>query len=125
IPAYIIRAIGGTLYLIGAIMAVYNLAKTMKKGQFVNNELAEGIALKNQALPQGGHWHSKLERKPVLLLVLSLIAVGIGGLVELTPTLLVDKDVPVINAVKPYTPLELHGRDIYVREGCYTCHSQM
>lgn len=125
VPAYIIRAIGGALYFAGAIMAVYNLAKTMKQGSFQNNELAEGIALKHQGIPKGGHWHSKLERKPVLLLVLSFIAVGIGGLVELTPSLLVDKDVPVINVVKPYTPLELHGRDIYIREGCYTCHSQM
>lgn len=126
IPAYIIRIIGGSLYLVGAVMAVINLSKTMKKGSFQDNELAEGIALANQAMPtQKMHWHTKLERKPVLLTVLSLIAVGIGGLVELTPSLIVDKDVPVINAVKPYTPLELVGRDIYVREGCNNCHSQM
>lgn len=126
IPAYIIRAIGGALYLFGAVLACYNLYKTMKKGQFINNEAAEGVALVNQEMPKGKmHWHTKLERKPILLTVLSLIAVGIGGLVELTPSLIVDKDIPVINAVKPYTPLELHGRDIYVREGCYTCHSQM
>lgn len=125
IPAYIIRAIGGTMYLTGAILACWNLYKTMKQGTFENNEAAEGIALKDQAMPTGKmHWHSKIERKPVLLVVLSLIAVGIGGLVELTPSLLVDKDIPVIDVVTPYTPLELHGRDIYVREGCYTCHSQ-
>lgn len=126
IPAYIIRAIGGGLYLIGAIMACVNIYKTMKQGSFVNNEQAEGIALKHQELPKGKmHWHTKLERKPILLLVLSFVAVGVGSVVELTPSLLVDKDVPVIESVKPYTPLELHGRDIYVREGCYTCHSQM
>lgn len=126
IPAYIIRAFGGLLYLSGAVMAVVNLARTMKKGSFLNNEPDEGYALAVQALPSKKmHWHSKLERRPILLLVLSLVAVGIGGLVELTPTLLVDKDVPVISAVKPYTPLELAGRDIYVKEGCYNCHSQM
>jgi cytochrome c oxidase cbb3-type subunit I/II len=126
IPAYIIRAIGGALYLVGAVMACVNIYKTMKQGSFQDNEAAEGVALVNQEMPKGKmHWHTRLERKPVLLTVLSLIAVAIGGLIELTPSLLVDKDIPVIDVVKPYTPLELHGRDIYVREGCYTCHSQM
>ena len=55
----------------------------------------------------------------------SLIAVAIGGLVEIVPTLVVKSNVPVISAVKPYTPLELEGRDLYLREGCYVCHSQM
>jgi cytochrome c oxidase cbb3-type subunit I/II len=58
-------------------------------------------------------------------LVLSLIVVGIGGLVELIPTFLVKENIPTIASVKPYTPLELQGRDIYIREGCYNCHSQM
>src|SRR5690606_10354437 len=130
IPAYIIRAVGGALYLFGAVMAVVNLAKTMKKGSFVADELAEAVPFRLLPTPEEEnkkvHWHTKLiERRPVTLTVLSLVAVGIGGLVELTPSLLVDKDVPVINVVKPYTPLELTGRDIYIREGCYTCHSQM
>ena len=59
------------------------------------------------------------------MLVFSLIAVSIGGLIELVPTFLINENVPAIPSVKPYTALELHGRDIYVREGCYTCHSQM
>lgn len=130
IPAYIIRAFGGTLYLSGAVMACVNLARTMKRGSFINNEAAEAVPYKLVSIPvtqdHKVHWHTKLiERRPVTLAVLSLIAVGIGGLVELTPSLLVDKDVPVINVVRPYTPLELAGRDIYVREGCYNCHSQM
>jgi len=54
-----------------------------------------------------------------------LIVVAIGGIVEIMPTFMIDNNVPTISAVKPYTPLELQGRDIYVREGCYTCHSQM
>jgi len=59
------------------------------------------------------------------MLVLSLIVVSIGGAIEIIPTFLIDSNVPTIASVKPYTPLELQGRDIYVREGCYTCHSQM
>lgn len=130
IPAYIIRAFGGAMYLFGAVMACVNLAKTMKKGFFKANEAAEAVPYKLLPKPEEQnhkvHWHTKLiERRPVTLTVLSLVAVGIGGLVELTPSLLVDKDVPVINVVQPYTPLELAGRDIYVREGCYNCHSQM
>jgi cytochrome c oxidase cbb3-type subunit I/II len=59
------------------------------------------------------------------MLVGSLVVVAIGGIIELVPTFLIQSNVPTIAAVKPYTPLELHGRDIYLREGCYTCHSQM
>jgi cytochrome c oxidase cbb3-type subunit I/II len=60
-----------------------------------------------------------------LFTVLSFVAVLIGGVVEFLPTWLIDSNVPTIASVKPYTPLELEGRDIYVREGCYNCHSQM
>jgi cytochrome c oxidase cbb3-type subunit I/II len=66
-----------------------------------------------------------IERKPLMLLVLSLLVVSLGGLFELVPTYLVKSNIPTIASVKPYTPLELQGRDIYVREGCYNCHSQM
>ncbi|MBW7866725.1 MAG: cytochrome-c oxidase, cbb3-type subunit I [Brumimicrobium sp.] len=130
LPAYYLRILGGTLYLTGAVLAVYNLRKTILKGSFEANELAEAVSYKHLPKPEDEnhkiYWHNKIiERRPILLTVLSLVAVGIGGLVELTPSLLVDKDVPVINAVTPYTPLELAGRDIYIREGCYTCHSQM
>jgi cytochrome c oxidase cbb3-type subunit I/II len=59
------------------------------------------------------------------MLVGSLIVVAIGGIIELVPTFLIKSNIPTIASVKPYTPLELEGRDIYVREGCYTCHSQM
>jgi cytochrome c oxidase cbb3-type subunit I/II len=59
------------------------------------------------------------------MLVFSLIVVALGGAIELVPTFLVKSNIPTITSVKPYTPLELHGRDIYIREGCYLCHSQM
>jgi cytochrome c oxidase cbb3-type subunit I/II len=73
----------------------------------------------------GEHWHRKLERKPMMMLVLSLVVILIGGIVEMIPTFLVKENIPTIEAVKPYTPLELEGRDIYMKEGCYNCHSQM
>ena len=126
IPMYVMRGVGGLLYWAGAFLAIYNLAKTMKQGSFQDNEEAEGLPLSAQAMPTGKlHWHTAIERKPIQLLVVSLIAVAIGGIIELVPTFLVESNVPTIASVKPYTPLELQGRDIYVREGCYTCHSQM
>jgi cytochrome c oxidase cbb3-type subunit I/II len=71
------------------------------------------------------HWHRWIERRPIQLLVLSLVVVIIGGMIEIIPTFMVKSNIPTIASVKPYTPLELHGRDVYVREGCYLCHSQM
>ena len=73
----------------------------------------------------GSHWHRWIERRPVQMLLASFVLVAIGGAVEMIPTFLVKENVPTIASVKPYTPLELHGRDIYIKEGCYTCHSQM
>ena len=126
VPFYVLRAIGGTIYLTGVILMIYNLWKTAKAGQFVAEESVEAPALeRHYVAPKGSFWHSVVERKPMLLLVLSLIVVAIGGLIELVPTFLVKSNVPTIASVKPYTPLELQGRDIYVREGCYNCHSQM
>lgn len=125
IPMYISRSIGGTLYLIGALMMVYNLYKTVKKGVFIPNEAAEAAPLVKETSHKKEYWHRVIERKPVTMLIVSLILVSIGGLVQMIPTFLVKSNVPTIASVKPYTPLELQGRDIYVREGCYTCHSQM
>ena len=126
IPMYQLRALGGAMYLTGAIVMGWNLLKTMRAGSLVANEEAEAPALaKLEPVHAGGHWHRKIERKPVQLLILSLIVILIGGIVEIIPTFMVQSNVPTIASVKPYTPLELQGRDIYVREGCYTCHSQM
>lgn len=126
IPFYVLRGIGGTIYLAGVILMVYNLWKTAKAGSFVRYENAEAAPLeKIYVKPAKAHWHSWVERRPVTLLVMSLIVVGIGGLVELVPTFLVKTNIPTIASVKPYTPLELQGRDIYIKEGCYNCHSQM
>lgn len=124
-PMYITRSIGGAIYLVGALMMVYNLYKTMAKGVFIANEEAEAAPLVKEVSKKKEYWHRVIERRPVTLLVLSLIVVAIGGLIEFVPTFLVKSNVPTIASVKPYSPLELQGRDIYVREGCYTCHSQM
>ena len=104
---------------------VYNLVKTMGAGSFVANEDAEAPALEKVAPEDKGHWHRWIERRPVQMLLLSLVVILIGGLVEIIPMLTIKSNIPTIASVKPYTPLELEGRDIYIREGCYTCHSQM
>lgn len=123
---YLLRALGGTIYLTGFIVMIYNLVKTIKSGSLVAEEQAQAPALVNATQGhEGEHWHRKIERRPIQLLVVSLIAVAIGGIVEFVPTFLVKSNIPTITSVKPYTPLELYGRDIYIREGCYNCHSQM
>ncbi|NDC76780.1 MAG: cytochrome-c oxidase, cbb3-type subunit I [Chitinophagia bacterium] len=123
---YAMRAFGGTLYLIGSILGVYNLFQTAAKGSLLADEPASAPALERAYAAHGSeHWHRWIERKPVQFMVLTLIVVLVGGIVELIPTFLIRTNVPTLSSVKPYSPLELHGRDIYVREGCYTCHSQM
>jgi cytochrome c oxidase cbb3-type subunit I/II len=125
-PMFALRAIGGLLYFTGAVLAVVNLWKTATSGSFLANESASAPAMaKTYKKQKGEHWHRWIERKPMQLLFWSFIAVAIGGVVEMIPTFLVESNVPTISSVKPYTPLELEGRDIYIREGCNNCHSQM
>lgn len=125
-PFYLMRSIGGTLYLIGAVIMTYNLIKTIKAGSFVADEAAEAPALeKVHSKHSSEHWHRVIERKPIQMLIISLVVVVVGGVIEMVPTFLVQSNIPTIESVKPYTPLELQGRDIYIKEGCYTCHSQM
>lgn len=125
IPMHVLRSIGGAMYLVGVIVMTYNLAKTMAQGSFVANEAAEAMALSPIEKNTEKGWHRVLERKPIQFMVISLIVILIGGLVELIPTFIVSSNVPTIASVKPYTPLELEGRDLYIREGCVSCHSQM
>ncbi len=124
LPMYMMRAVGGALYLSGVIIMAFNLVKTMKKGQLVANEYAEAMPLEPTIVKEKGV-HRRLERKPVLFMVLALIAILIGGMVEMMPTFMISSNVPTIASVKPYTPLEIQGRDIYIREGCMGCHTQM
>lgn len=125
-PFYAMRSLGGALYLVGVFIMFYNIYKTVKKGSLVANEEAEAAPLAKEYVKHSGeHWHRAIERKPVQFMLLSLVVILIGGAIELIPTFLIKSNVPTISSVKPYTPLELQGRDIYVREGCYVCHSQM
>ena len=126
IPMYITRSIGGAIYLVGVFIMVYNLVKTVKAGEFVPEEEAEAPALPKEHTTHGKqYWHRWIEARPIQMLVLSLVLVAIGGILEIVPTFLIKSNIPTISSVKPYTPLELQGRDIYIREGCYLCHSQM
>jgi len=125
-PMYAARAFGGTLYITGVIVMIYNLIMTMKQGTFQKEEEASALPLtKDYEAHKGEGWHRVIERRPVQMLVFSLVAVAIGGAIEIIPTMLIDSNIPTIASVKPYTPLELEGRDIYIREGCNNCHSQM
>jgi cytochrome c oxidase cbb3-type subunit I/II len=126
IPMYGLRALGGTLYVVGYGIMVYNLVKTIGAGSFVANEAAEAPArVATAGAHKGEHWHRWIERRPVQFLILSTVAILIGGMIEIFPMVMIDNQVPKIASVKPYTPLELEGRDIYIREGCLGCHSQM
>ncbi len=125
IPMYATRAFGGTIYLIGACIMVYNLIKTANAGKFVKDEENEAPAIMKTEEHKGEYWHRWIERRPIQMLVFSLIAVAIGGIIELIPMAMIDSNIPKISSVQPYTPLELEGRDLYIREGCYNCHSQM
>jgi cytochrome c oxidase cbb3-type subunit I/II len=125
IPMYVLRAVGGTLFLTGTIVMVYNLIMTAKSGNFNDNEGSEAPSLKQENDKPEKYWHRTLEKKPVLFTILTLVAILIGGLIEMVPTFLIKSNVPTIASVKPYTPLELEGRDLYIREGCNSCHSQM
>ncbi|MCJ0743742.1 cytochrome-c oxidase, cbb3-type subunit I [Pedobacter montanisoli] len=127
IPMHVLRSIGGGLYLIGALVMTYNLAKTMLKGKLVANEEAEAMPLPKvvtETDPGDKKWHRVLERKPMKFMVISLIVILIGGMVEMMPTFTIKSNIPTISSVKPYTPLELQGRDLYIKEGCVNCHSQ-
>ncbi|MEP6917941.1 MAG: cytochrome-c oxidase, cbb3-type subunit I [Acidobacteriota bacterium] len=124
-PMYMMRAGGGSMFLLGAAVAVYNLYRTARQGRFLADEQAFAPAMAPPTSGDGGGWHRALESRPIQFAVLTLVAVVIGGVVEFVPTALIRSNIPTIAAVKPYTPLEIEGRDLYIREGCVGCHSQM
>jgi len=127
LPMYLLRAIGGTIYLSGVFVMIYNLVKTARAGSFIGDEEVQApgreVAFTNGH--KGEYWHRWIERRPIQLLIAATIAVLIGGLVEVFPMMTIDSNVPKIASVQPYTALELEGRDLYIREGCLGCHSQM
>ncbi|MBQ0765350.1 MAG: cytochrome-c oxidase, cbb3-type subunit II [Sulfitobacter litoralis] len=94
-----------------------NVSTLSDAPQKIPNELPHHTALVNR--------HAILEKSPTLLLIASLLVVSIGGIVEIAPLFWLENTIEKVEGVRPYSPLELTGRDIYVREGCYLCHSQM
>ncbi|MDX2055023.1 MAG: cytochrome-c oxidase, cbb3-type subunit I [Polyangiaceae bacterium] len=148
IPMYWVRAFGGLMYVVGVALGLANLLLTWKhrpaKYQEVEQEASAlgeytgpTVTLeipRHTTIADTGHqlryfanvaWHRAWERKPFKFTVFVVVSVAVASLFEIMPTFLIRSNVPTIASVKPYTPLELAGRDIYVAEGCYNCHSQM
>jgi len=124
-PMYALRAIGGSLFIVGSLFGVTNLFLTARSGSLQEVEEAQAPAIIDPAAGTKEKWHRRLESKPLQFSLLIFVAISIGGLVEYLPTALIDSNIPTIESVKPYTPLEVEGRDIYIAEGCNNCHSQM
>ncbi len=146
-PFYWVRAVGGTVFLVATLLMAFNVIKTwMMRPKTYEEPVQSFPALaKKYVDPKGPEsvletnvgfgrrlealtnvvWHRKWERLPIKFTVWVTIAVLIGSLLEIIPTFLIKSNVPTIASVQPYTPLELAGRDIYIAEGCYNCHSQM
>ncbi len=148
IPMYYLRILGGVLYMGGAAVGFYNYVMTWKNrpatyDEPVHQAPALGATYDDGPAPQSrieggvaevGHkidvwmqmkWHRRWERLTLRFTIFVIISVVVASLFEIIPTFLIRSNVPTIATVTPYTPLELAGRDIYVAEGCYNCHSQM
>jgi cytochrome c oxidase cbb3-type subunit I/II len=125
IPMYGLRAVGGGMYILGALLCVYNIWCTVRQGDLLAAEPDQAAPLAEGRLHRDTSIHRWLESRPTQFAILTLIAALIGGVVEYVPTALIKSNIPTIAAVKPYTPLELEGRDVYIAEGCNGCHSQM
>lgn len=147
-PFYWIRVVGGVLYFSGVLMLALNTVMTVLNRAKVYDEpiitapaLAPryidppvpdtqlagnlSVALAADSVFVSGWFHRVWERKPFKFTVLAILAVVVASLFEIIPTFLISSNVPTIASVKPYSPLELAGREIYIAEGCYNCHSQM
>ena len=138
VPMYWVRIVGGTLYLTGMLLCGYNIYRTWRARPATYAEPAYEAAPLSAPVehhaPAAGEarpgflslaWHRTWEGLPLTFTVLVIVAVVVASLFEILPTFLIRSNVPTIASVKPYTPLELAGRDLYVKEGCYNCHSQM
>jgi cytochrome c oxidase cbb3-type subunit I/II len=147
IPMYWIRVVGGGLYLLGTLFLGVNLYMTWRNRPDKYEEIVHEapaltpdyddpkpsptkldanipFARKGEIFLEGV-WHRRWERLPIRFTFWVTVAVAVASLFEIIPTFLIRSNVPTIASVQPYTPLELAGRDIYIAEGCYNCHSQM
>jgi len=145
LPMYWVRVAGGSLYIIGMLLLGWNVLMTWRRrpAQYEEPVVTAAPLSPRYAEPVPGlvpagatrqsmlgrftalDWHRKWERMPVFFTAMTLVAVVVASLFEILPTFLIRSNVPTISSVAPYTPLELAGRDIYIREGCVNCHSQM
>ncbi|MDZ4258611.1 MAG: cytochrome-c oxidase, cbb3-type subunit I [Gemmatimonadales bacterium] len=139
IPMYWVRVAGGSLYIVGVILLLWNVIMTWRRRPARYEEpviraaalAPRYVAQADEPVPGGMlarfkslRFHRAWERLPVTFTVLTTLAVVVASLFEILPTFLIRSNVPTIASVAPYTPLELYGRDIYIREGCVNCHSQ-
>ncbi len=126
LPMHRLRAVGGGLFIVGVFIMAWNLYKTAKHGNFLADEEVQAAVAEPKHVPADKKWgHRWLEAKPITFSVLTVLAILVGGLIEIVPFYLIKENVPTLSSVKPYTPLEVLGRDLYIREGCVGCHSQM
>ncbi len=148
VPMYWVRLVGALLFFAGMLLLVYIIFKTIQgapKDYKVEEEQQAAARIKRAPTPPGAvtaantydyalfsfqhaireGLHRLLERRIVVFTVLVALALSVGSLVEAVPIFMDSSNVKTIANVKPYTPLEVLGRDIYIREGCYNCHSQM
>lgn len=127
LPYYYLRAIGGTLYLVGIIIGTYVIYKTIKLAGKTPDTLAEANSFSKIEHNKTvfGSVQKAAENLGLVMGMLTLAAVSIGGIVQIVPMLINHSAEEKIATLKPYTPLEIEGRDIYIREGCNNCHTQM
>jgi cytochrome c oxidase cbb3-type subunit I/II len=142
LPMYWVRVAGGSLYLIGMVIFGYNIWRTwLARPRTYDVPVISAPPLSKQLVDAHPHpapsgaglwarfaaadWHRKWERMPLVFTVMVVLAVVVASLAEIIPTFLIRSNVPTIASVKPYSPLELAGRDLYIKEGCFNCHSQM
>lgn len=129
LPFYHTRLLGGLMYLTGILLMIYNVWRTVKAAPAPEDEEASApslASLKPATYTGNASWHSVLEGQPFAFSMVVVVMISIGGIIEIVPLLTPKSYVPIhASAAVPLSPLELEGRDIYVREGCYNCHSQM
>jgi len=127
VPMYWVRAFGGVLVLLSFVVMIYNLFKTIQQAKASEASAAEVFTAPSLASQAAnlGVGHRRLEGLPMVFTVFAVLAILVGSAAEILPTFLAEKFIEKSPKVLPYTPLELAGRDIYIKEGCYVCHSQM
>ena len=125
IPLYWARAMGGTLFIIGFLIMLYNMKKTMEQAPEFQNESVQVPFHPNFDQMPAENGHRKIEGLATVFSILAFLAILVGSLIEIYPTLALKNYIQPNSVTTPYTSLELAGRDLYIREGCYTCHSQM